>query len=51
MYCGNCCTKCLHGPVFVDGDPRNIADIVKIVYDKHDQMHIILKKNISPSST
>ena len=33
LYCENCCTK-FHRPVFVNGDPRNIAYIGKVVYDK-----------------
>ena len=38
LYCECCCTKFLHQPVFVKGDPRNIAYIgnLKVVYDKHD---------------
>ena len=36
LYCDCCCTRFVHHPKYANGDPRNIAYIGKIIFDKCD---------------
>ena len=36
LYCDCCCTRFVHHPEYANGDPRNIAYIGKIIFDKRD---------------
>ena len=55
LYCDCCCTRFDHHPEYAYGDPRNIAYIGKIIFDKCDVHHLneigIFFKILYPSST
>ena len=36
LYCDCCCTRFDHHPEYANGDPRDIAYIGKIIFDKRD---------------
>ena len=46
LYCNSCCSKFLHQPVYVNGDPRNIAYIGRVAYNKHVAYHFIKRTEL-----